>query len=391
MGKKKWCIISLLLSVVATAIGSGTMGIMLSEIVDEYQLLPQQEGLMSSFISMGALTALGIGIIFRGYIQKVQFIIGGGILMSFMLIGKGFHVSFVPFLILCFLMGTGMGIMDSYQSSFLTDLTIKNAAKSLGFLHGIFGIGGIVLPIILHKLLQKFSWRAVYLILGIVCFILIFQFMFTVFRCSSEIPAIKKLEKSQNFQQMRGFLKKPYFIFLLLCMFLGAMAQNGILIWTVRYVTVVLGNAGLASICLALFWAASTVSRVAVPYIRISSMKLLGIGSVLSGVAWGIGIYMRNAEIMLWVCGVVGLTSGCCIPLLLNEGVMFSTNNTGLTTSMLMIVKTLGQILMPILVAFIQALYSTSISMNFVAVIFIADGAIVAIMMRLKMRRGVFS
>lgn len=49
--KKKLYLTSLMVSVVATAIGSGAMGVMLSSIIDAYDLQTAQEGYMSSCIS----------------------------------------------------------------------------------------------------------------------------------------------------------------------------------------------------------------------------------------------------------------------------------------------------------------------------------------------------
>lgn len=55
--KKKLYLTSLMVSVVATAIGSGAMGVMLSSIIDAYDLQTAQEGYTSSCISAGALAA----------------------------------------------------------------------------------------------------------------------------------------------------------------------------------------------------------------------------------------------------------------------------------------------------------------------------------------------
>lgn len=391
MNKKKICIISLLLSVVATAIGSGAMGIMMSHIIDDYALASAQEGLMSSCISFGALTALVVGILFRGRVYKTQFILWGGLLMAAMLVMKSVPVPFAVFLMICFVMGTGMGIMDSFQSSFLTDLNPENTARSLGFLHGIFGVGGVVLPLLLHRLLADFSWHTVYRMVGLLCVALMVQFGLMVHVFKKDIPVMKKLEKSQSFHQIGDFLKKPYFVLLLLCMFLAAMGQNGIITWVVRYVSVVLGDTELAPLCLSLFWVASTVSRVFVPYLPVRPTKFLGIGSVTAGIAWGMGIMSGSSPVMLVVCVIAGLTTGCGMPLLLSEGADFSRNNTGLTTSMLMIIKTIGQILMPIIVSAVQSLLGVTVAMILVAAVFAADGLIAVTLLRMKTRRGAFS
>ena len=91
-----------------------------------------QEGYMSSCISTGALLALFAGIVLRGRIHKYQFISWGGLLMSAMLLMKGIPVPFKIFLVLCFVMGIGMGVMDSFQTAFLADLIPDNTAKGMG-------------------------------------------------------------------------------------------------------------------------------------------------------------------------------------------------------------------------------------------------------------------
>jgi len=151
--KKKLYLTSLMVSVVATAIGSGAMGVMLSSIIDAYDLQTAQEGYMSSCISAGALAALLGGILLRGRVSKPAFIFWGGTLMSVMLLLKGTAIPFGVFLAVCTAMGLGMGVMDSFQSAFLADLIPERSAQGLGVLHGIFGVGGFALPLALHRLL----------------------------------------------------------------------------------------------------------------------------------------------------------------------------------------------------------------------------------------------
>ena len=115
--KKKLYLTSLMVSVVATAIGSGAMGVMLSSIIDAYDLQTAQEGYMSSCISAGALAALLGGILLRGRVSKPAFIFWGGTLMSVMLLLKGTAIPFGVFLAVCTAMGLGIGVMDSFQSA----------------------------------------------------------------------------------------------------------------------------------------------------------------------------------------------------------------------------------------------------------------------------------
>lgn len=391
MNKKKLYILSLMLSVVATAIGSGAMGVMLNEIVSGYSLATFQEGFMSSCISAGALMALFIGIALRSRIHKYQFISFGGLLMAVMLLLKGMPVPFSVFLLMCFAMGLGMGVMDSFQTAYLADLLPDNTAKGLGVLHGIFGIGGFALPLVLHSLLRTLSWRSVYLLLGGFCLILILQFSLSTSLMKKEKLIPDKLEKSSSFAQMKSFSKDSYFLLLLICMFLGAASQNGILVWTVRYVSTSLKSLELAPICLSVFWIASTVSRVFAPYLPFSSIGIIAAGAIFSGIAWGAGVMSETPGGVLAACIVAGLASGCCMPMLLNEGAVFNRDNTGLITSVLMIVKTVGQILCPVFISQLKAAGGVRISMLMIAFLFFLNGIVAWIMTRMKLRRSVDS
>ena len=388
--KRNWYKASLMLSGVATAIGTGTMGVMLSYIISSYGLAASQEGYMSSCISAGALAALFFGILLRGKVPKVGFIISGGILMSVMLFVKGFPVTFSVFLIVCFAMGIGSGIMDSFQSAFLSDLEPEQTAENLGMFHGIFGIGGVVLPIVLHRMLGIYDWRMVYRIVSISALVLIVQFIIMT-AVRKEDPVLYRVEKAPGFTQLQKFIRDPYFILLLICMLLAAAAQNGILVWTVRYVSNTLGDLELAPVCLSVFWVASTVSRIFSPRLPWRPIRTLFVGSVIAGAAWCTAIMIGTPVGVLAGCAAAGLAGGCGIPLLLNEGAVFNRNNTGLTTSTLMIVKTIGQMLNPLLIAALQVRIGVKYAMFTIGIVFVVDGIIAAIMTKLKAQECVIS
>ena len=214
--------------------------------------------------------------------------------------------------------------------------------------------------------------------IGLVCLALMLQFGLASRKMAHDRLFAVKLETSGNFSQIRNFIKQPYFFVLLLCIFLGAAAQNGVLVWTVRYVSGTLKSEALAPLCLSLFWIASTVSRVMTPRLPVRPSAVLAAGSALTAAVWTAGIVSENAVMMLICCIIGGLGSGCCIPVLLSEGAVFSPENTGLITSILMIVKTIGQILMPLAVSAIRASTGETAGMLLIAAAFLADAVAVA-------------
>ncbi|HJD48319.1 MAG TPA: MFS transporter [Candidatus Mediterraneibacter norfolkensis] len=386
--QKKIYVVSLLLSVAATSIASGAMGIMMNPVIDFYNLESSQEGMMSSCISAGALLALVAGMFLRSRVRKADFIIWGGFLMSIMLTVKSVSMSFLTFLAVCFLMGVGNGITDSYQSAFLADILGSDAKKGLGVLHGIFGIAGFILPLCLSRLLKTYTWRQVYLIIGSFSLVLLSQFLFSTKTLSDKIPGGTMLEEKLSFNQTIDFIKNPFFCLLLLCMFLGAAGQNGILVWTVRYVSFTLSDQYLAPVCLSLYWIATSVSRIFSPRLPFPALRILAVGSAISGIGWGIGVFSNTSFGICAACVVAGMTSGCCIPLLLGIGAEFSSRDTGLVTSMLMFVKTAGQIICPVVIAQIQSAGGLRNAVYTIAPVFIVDGAIAFILNRMKKRNA---
>lgn len=382
--------LSLLLSVVATAIASGMVGNILGNIVAEYQLADYQNGFVSSCISFGSLGALVLGSCLRSRVTKAAFISAGGLLMAAALVMKSLPVSFEVFLVLSVILGIGIGVIDSNQSSFLVDLDPGRTGQNLGMLHGIFGLGGLLLPILIRQMLAVMDWRYVYLILGLVSLGLVAQFIAFSSTTGKRVPQTKRLEPSNSFRQTAQFLHNPQFLVLWLCMFLGAAAQNGILVWTVRYVGDFLKDPALAATSLSVFWATSTISRVFFVRLPIRPLAILSVGSILGGVAWGIGVHADSAWVVFGACVIAGLGSGGCIPILLSEGAEFNRENSGLVTNLMMIIKTVGQITCPLLISYIMEFTSMKTAMYWIVPLFVLDGIVAGILLRLKGRNAFF-
>lgn len=382
--------LSLLLSVAATAIASGMIGNVLGNIVESYQLADYQNGFMSSCISFGSLGALVIGSCFRNRITKATFISAGGLLMAIALILKSLQAPFGIFLVFSVILGIGIGIIDSNQSSFLVDLDPSRTGQNLGMLHGIFGLSGLLLPLLIRQMLEVLEWHYVYLIMGLISLCLVSQFIVFSFTIGRQVPQTKRLEKSNSFGQTAKFLHDPQFLVLWICMFIGAMAQNGILVWTVRFVGDFLKSPDLAATALSVFWATSTVSRIFSARLPLKPLKLLAAGSVLSGLAWGAGIYSDSAWAVFAACMIAGLGSGGCIPILLNEGAEFNREDSGLVTNLMMIIKTVGQITCPLLISYIMEFTSMKTAMYWIVPLFVLDGIVAGILLCLKERKAFF-
>lgn len=373
---------SLKLSVVATALWSGTLAVLLTDIISNYSLEGTSEGLMSSMISIGALAALFASIAFLGRLKKTRNIIFFGFLTSVILVIQGIPMPFTMFLLACFVMGFGHGTVDSYQSSFLADLNRGKTAKHMGALHGIFGVGGVLTPVILHELLKSYEWRTIYMIVGAVCFILIVQFAGVSRYMKPRFIEADRIEPKLTAAGIKEFFGNRYCVLLILAIFFGAAAQSGIIVWTIRYISVSLHSPEVAAVCLSIFWIASTVSRFCSPLLPFQPSRILAFGALISAVVWTAALIINQPLVLCIASGLTGLVSGSCIPLTLSEGAVINPEKTGLSTNILMASKTIGQILSPVAVAFVMSLGSMQTGMYVSSAFFLLNGIFAALMIR---------
>ncbi len=366
--------ISLTITMVATAISVGMLAVMLNDIIHDYALHGVQEGLMSSLISVGALLALISTIMLQGRIRKVQWIMGGGLVMTLTLVVMGIPLPFIGFLAACLILGVGIGVTDANQSAIIPDLAGEKSARYFGILHGVFGFFNFLLPPILYLLLSKLPWRSVYLLMGSAAVVLIIQFALTTHRLQGKVPAVRMVNTSFRIKDLGAYARNPALVLLLATMFFGAAGQSGVIVWTLRYVSVYLQDPQTATLSLSLFWICSMISRITAPYLPITAPQVLAYGALISGVAWMIALIINTPAAFIVICCIAGLTSGPCIPMALHQGSVVCPGQAGVTTSVLMIVKTIAQALAPLIVASVMAILSMRIAMQVTTIFFILNG-----------------
>ena len=126
-------------------------------------------------------------------------------------------------------------------------------------------------------------------------------------------------------------------------------AQLGITSWVARYFTVRFNNADMGSVCLSVYWITATLSRLIAPKIPLPPKKLLVYGTAIAGVAHVLGVVTGSAVAMLIATGVIGITSGLFIPMLVAEAARGNETRTSLTTSALFLVMCASRMVMPLM------------------------------------------
>ena len=313
-------------------------GIMLTSFIDQYALLSSAQGAPGAALSFGQALALIFLFWQAGRISKSVIVTFSFAVIVVLL----FTISVIPpytVLVLLFcLLGTVFGAISSTASSLIADLyTGAGTSKYMSRLHGIFGLGGLVTPIIFMRLFTAgLHWNiAVRIVTAMIAVLLIIYLVFTGYSLKSvDLPKSSNLKiKLEDFKR---FFKRGTNALLIFSMFFYAAHQSVIAVWIIRYVSVFLGDISLGALSLSLFWGGITVSRLFThKLLPVSPVKIVLCGNLVSTIVLLAGVFSGSAIVMAACVFIVGLLNGTSIPVLLATGCADNDGNTILPTSLL--------------------------------------------------------
>ncbi|MDP3447429.1 MAG: MFS transporter [Eubacteriales bacterium] len=307
---------------------SNYQSVVLNSVVESYRLTGGAQGIMSSMINIGAVAAFITAPMLQGRIKKTTMLLLGAavLVVSFFLLGEGRVVA--GLIAACLLTGVGFGWVDANCNAVMVDLHHDKSAKFLGLLHGGFGVGGLIAPILISALLAVMSWHTVSYLMGALIALAGVAFLLLLGAAKKGVPPVKK-EQPLTFAAVKAFLFQRKNALMLLASILYAIAQSGLLIWIVRYMTLRYNAEALGSIALSIYWVCATLSRFFAPRLPIRPLKLFLLGVLLTCVFQAVGVFSGSAVVMCVMSGVIGLVSGHCVPMILSEA---SADNPGVSS-----------------------------------------------------------
>ncbi len=311
-------------------------GVVLNSVVESYRLTGGLQGLMPSLINIGAVVAFLTAPLLQGRIKKTTLLLlGAGIIvLSFSLLGAGRAVAALVFASL--LTGIGFGLVDTNCNAVMVDLHHDDSAKYLGFLHGGFGVGALIAPILITSLLSIINWHTVSYLLGAILTLAAVVFFLLLSAAKKGVPAPVP-EPKLTFAVVKSFLSHRRNVLMLISSMLYAVSQAGFLVWIVRYMTLQYNAESLGSVALSLYWVFGTISRIFAPKLNIRPLVLFFIGVALTFVFQLVGILSGSAVVMCVVGAVIGLVSGHCVPMILSVANAENPGNSSLIASSFLI------------------------------------------------------
>lgn len=328
--------------------------VIINEIIDAFSLSGTRQGLVSSLLNLGLIVALMSTLLIQGRVKKLTVILFANILQLLMLLTCGFSRTFLLFSVGCTFLGVGGGLIDSYSNSCITDVHKSESPKYLGVLHGLFGVGSLLTPILVYFLLRRTSWRGIYIAIAVFMAVTVAVILILSQKANQNGPISATREHKLTKKDFIDYMKNKRNIALVLVGAFASATQTGILAWLMRYMTVRFNAEDLGSLSISIFWVCATINRFLVARIKVPPIKLLIIGAGLTALILCAGIALASPIAMCVAMGAIGFCSGHFMQALFSECAAGYEGKTTFTTSFMIFVMGIVRIITPLLMAFIS-------------------------------------
>ena len=346
---------------------------MLPVIVKEFELTTSQGGLIMTYQSIGgALITVLMMFIADKYDKAMLIIIG-----FFLLIVSLFLISFVSayniILLLFFLYGVGSKIGDNLNNSFLTERFSENSGVYLNILHGFFGIGALLGPLIASGLInQGIYWGDIFKLVGFVSLFVLVYFIVIVIKDNKISLSISSDKNKINYAKIFGNYKARI-LYLIMLLYIGS--QSALSTWLPMYMENYLQTTSLiGGLALSLFWIGNIISRFMASYFtqEHSNIFLIKWGNFLGFIVLFISIILQIYWLTLINVVLIGFFTGATVPLVLDIASGLFPDNNGAVTSVLFVVINLSVMFFPWFIGLLVDHFDFQIAFIITAIILLA-------------------
>jgi len=318
------------------ALVNATQGAMLTSYINQYSLLSSAQGVTSSAQSIGQGLSILILLSQAGKIGKPAIVAIAFTSTVVILFAISLIPSFVLLAILYCLFGIMFGATNSTTSSLVADMYAGgDTSKYMSRLHGFYGLGGLVAPLIYMLLFDAgFYWNIIIRITAGAVAVLLIIFFFLSRRALKNIELPESSNRKISLRDFGSFFRSGTNILLFFSMFFYAAHQSVFVVWLIRFVSVFLESPALGSLSMALFWAGITISRLFIHrLIPAPPIKVVLFGNLAAGAVIFAGVISGSAIAMACCAFIAGFSNGTSIPSILAVGCSDNHGNTALPTN----------------------------------------------------------
>lgn len=378
---------AVLLMVLGYSLCFNILNVTMNPIITEFSLEGTSQGLVSSMMNLGSLISLIILPMLQGRIQKYYLILIAVLLQIATLVLTGLSASFGLLLTANLLLGAGYNAADSCVNSYFVDLYPDNSG-AMGLLHGVFGVGGLLTPLLITAIINRSGWRVSYYIAAAIFAAITSVFVITGSRRHRDIAESTRVETRLSVKMLAEYFGTRRNLIILIASLLCAAGQMGLISWVVRYIFVRFGEgaSAMGTASVSAYWICCTACRLFAPRLPFNRRRMPVVGAFAAGIAHMLGVLIGSPVAMVVGCGLNGLLSGLCIPTLISLAAIGNEDRTSLTTSANFLIMAVGRMLIPIAMAAI-AVKSIIIAMLLPAVCMSLSAVFCALAQRIPSHR----
>lgn len=311
-------------------------GVLLGNVIDTFSLTASRQGFPNTAAFAGAIVGLLMTFLFSSRLRKWLLLAAAMVLCTVTLAGLRWAPSFALFTGIWFLLGIGMGLLDTLLSACLAPLfSGKTAVRVMCIMHMAYGLSSTALPIFMNRLLADgFYWKNVYLLLaGYTALLILGAVLLRVWKLDAPQNSVKSSGSSF------GLLRKGRLYYWMPAMIFHGFFLSGLSTWINRYSE---GTGYAFSIpAMSFMFLGLMLSRLIIPFLPIRIESYLSLAGFGAGAALFTGIAIPT---ILSPCLLVsGFLFGSLIPCLLSLACERLKENTLFATTALMLSLYLGQ------------------------------------------------
>ena len=361
--KRPWVAAFLLLAMVFLSAIFAVQGALLSAMIDAYDLKAAEQGVASALSFAGGIAALVTAFFLQGRQRKrtllkgAMLVCAAGLVLLWLAPGYGLYSA------VWFVVGFGLGLMDTLLSACMADLYSGDAAtRMMCLLHTAFGVASMLTPMGYAALLSGgMNWKRVYLVIALGGVALL--------AAAAVLRRVLKIVDTEPLQantvspaSIASGLAGSRLALLAAAMLFHGLFLAGLNTWSNRYADTLPGDFAIpAQSCLFL---GIMLSRLLFPFLPIKAGRYVRFAGLLGCVLLAAGLYLGNGLVLRVALALSGLTFGALIPCILSLGCDRQRGNTLLATTTMVLSLYVGQSFSSPMIAGLEAAFNLRTGMT---------------------------
>ena len=358
-------------------------GPMLQPIREEFATSNATMGLVFLYSSAAHIVGTVAGSYLSDLIGRRVFIVAGPALLALGFLLSGLAPNIQVFLLNGVLFGVGFGMLDGPCNALLIDISGPRPARVLNFVHGGFGVGAVVSPVIAAVVYaQTGDWRPVFVGLAIAWALLAVPFALVA--VPQQLPA-----RTPGWQ-VRAVLQ-PHLLLIMGVMFCVVAVEMIYQSWLPSYLEIergferALAAASLTAVSVGLVLGRGLMGLVAG---RWDEYWLLAASMVGCAVAAAFAMLAREPVLILLLFGLASMLVAGGFPTAISLGTANLRANVGMTTGLIVAAAGIAGMIFPPISGVLAENGQFDLVMFLPAPIALAGMVLVLFARRIKRRSG---